>query len=143
MSKKPKGHSPEEYAALLVGACENHQACAPLAPRLADVLAMLIRRVVARPTDWSFQYTGAIELRWHNGADRFGSSTKWAGLIITATDYQIRGCTTPKDYSSERGISVSGLPIADAVEMLRILLRLVFATPTPERPDHDDARTAD
>lgn len=124
--KKQPGHSPEEYAALLVGACENHQACAPLAHKLSEALAMLIRRAVARPTDWSFQYTGAIELRWHNGADRFGSSTKWAGLLITAGEYQIRGSTESRNYSGDKGIHVAGLPLADAVEMLRILLRLVF-----------------
>lgn len=126
MTKKPKGHSPEEYAALLVGACENHQACAPLALRLAEVLAMLIRRAVARPTDWSFQYTGAIELRWHNGADRFGSSTRWVALLITAGECQIRGSTESKNYSGDKGIHVADLPLADAVEMLRILLRLVY-----------------
>lgn len=124
--KKQSGHSPDEYAALMVGAVRTHQACSPLADRLGEVLAMLNVRSVARPTDWNLHYTGAIELRWHNGSDRFGSSTKWVGLLIGSdAEIQIRGNTNKKSYSGEGGISIAGLPLADAVEIVRIVLRLV------------------
>lgn len=116
-----------EYAAVICAALELHGPCAPLVPKVADVLKEVHLLGVRTPTDFQFHFSGHVELRWHDGKpESFHSSKKAVSLNISATELGIRGNVTPREFSGDKGmVDIRGLQLKQAMQILTVLISLV------------------
>ena len=132
MKAKPKQETAivddSEYVATMVRAVRTHQTAAKMAALLGDVLRAIFALGVRRPTDWEFQWTGIIELRWHNGRESFSGSSRYVSLCLVNPDPKLpcsmRGQTT-KGYDGRGGIDIRNISVTDAISMLPVLVRII------------------
>ncbi len=122
-----------DYVSTLTEAIQTHAACKKLHGRMRDVLQSMQIEKIPQPTDWQFNYSGCVELRWHNGTEHLSSSTKSMSLTILDDSYNISGdfSTDPNRYRSESRSNVQGLTDLDsAVQLLKIFVPLVLNFPS-------------
>jgi hypothetical protein len=122
-----------DYVSTLTDAVLTHAACKKNHGRLRDVLQNMQLEKIPQPTDWQFHYTGAIELRWHNGDEHLSTSTKSMSLTIFESSYNISGdfSTDPSKYRSESRSNVQGLTELDsAIQLLKIFVPMVLFFPS-------------
>lgn len=122
-----------DYVSTLTEAIQTHAACKKNHDRMRDVLQTMSIEKVAQPTDWQFNYSGSVELRWHNGDEHLSTSTKSMTLTICESSYNISGdfSTDPNKYRSESRSNIQGLTDLDSsVQLLKIFVPLVLSYPS-------------
>ena len=83
------------------------------------------------PNDWQPQYTGALEMRWHNGPRKYSESDGAISVTLFQSDgdgivYTIRGRMPGQKRTYEReGMSIPQISRENALSLLTTLVQIL------------------
>ena len=114
-----------DYVGSILTALQIHGPCRELMGRAREFLSLI--EGVRRPWDFQLQYTGYLDLRWHErDAEFFGSSKRYVVAQLGKGGVSLRGELSPdRGYGDRERTNIAGLPVEDAATILRLLVTLI------------------
>ena len=122
-----------EFKEALDVALRGHEACSQ--GNLLQDFNCFVERMeecgIRLPNDWQPQYTGAFELRWHNGPRRYSESDGAISVSFGRNEaseivYTIRGRMPGQKRSYDReGLSIPQISREHALSLLTTLIRIL------------------
>ena len=117
-----------DYCESIEAAANLHNPVKPMARRIADVLFAAGNLDIRRPNDWEFQFNGVAVFRWYDGpGSSFSGSTRSMSMAIHSDSLNLDGRMSARkhSYNESNRVNIDGMGDADALAVLRILVKII------------------